>query len=245
MIDLSRELRANLPSSKASESKLRSFVNLPIMTHGFFPGGNGLYEGNDSKLRIPGGTLVLGSNFGCIGEFIDGEGKLVVQDERGNRTWRPLLELLRDSGVVINECFFTNAWPFLHDGEGNLPKGLTKSWLSDRDLMASCLDFFRLTFTSMKPTLVIALGAGPAAFLSYIWPGQLSPWRGQSLSCLDDLPKAQVGLRDHQAVCVAVSHPSMPNAWRRRPPYQHRTGEIQLVREARFEAEGLSPAVRA
>lgn len=239
MVDVSRELRAMLPSVRTGNSKLHSFSNLPIMKHGFFPGGNGLYEGNDSRLLTPARTLVLGSNFGCVGEFISSEGRLSVQDERGNQTWRPLLKLLRDSDIVISECFFTNAWPFLHDGEGNLPKALSKNWLTDRDLMISCLEFFCLTLTRVNPNLIIALGAAPAAFLSHRWPDYLGLWRGCSLSCLDDLPMGEISFANVRAVCVAVCHPSMPNSWRRRPPYQGREGEILLLREARVRAEAL------
>jgi hypothetical protein len=243
-VEASRELRKSLSSIRTDDPKLCSFLGLPIMPHGFFPGGHGLYNGLESRFKIPATTLVLGSNFGCIGEFINGQGKLLVQDERGNQTWKPLLKLLRGSGVVIDECFFTNAWPFLHEGDGNLTKGLIKSWLGDRTLMASCLQFFRLTFVKMKPNLVVALGAGPAAFLSHMWPDQLNKWHGCSLGCLDDLPKGEVEFEHHRAVCVGVSHPSMPNAWRRRPPYQHLDGETRLVKEARLQAEGLSSGTR-
>ncbi len=205
------------------------------MTHSFFPGGNGLYEGVDA-IRFPiGGTLILGSNFGCVGGFINAQGGLRVLDERDNRTWKPLLRLLQSSGIKADECFFTNAWPFLHDGEGNL--GPVGDWLQDWDLMASCVGFFKYTFTMIQPRLIVALGTGPAAFLSHVWPKDLRSWRGYSIPDLDNLPMAFV--QEQTAVCVAITHPSMPNAWHRRPPYQYRDGEERLLSEARLKSEGI------
>jgi hypothetical protein len=208
------------------------------MPHAFFPGGNGLYEGVHATRFPIGGTLILGSNFGCFDGFIDAQGRLLVQDERHNPTWKPLLRSLHDSGIKADECFFTNAWPFLHDGEGNL--GPVGDWLQNRALMASCVRFFEYTFTTMQPRLIVGLGTGPAAFLSHVWPKDLSSWRGYTLQDLDDLPMATARFQEQTVVCVAITHPSMPNAWRRRPPYQHRIGEVRLLTEARLKSEGIS-----
>lgn len=98
--------------------------------------------------------------------------------------------------------------------------------------------FFRLTIQKVKPDLIVALGVGPAAFLSYLWPESLMRWRGRSIKCLDDLPMGRVQLEAYSAVCVAITHPSMPNSFRRRPPYKDIAGEIRLLKEARDEAEG-------
>lgn len=239
--DISIELRESLNGMRVDRKELVSFSGLPVMPYAFFPGGNGLYEGVNSRFRGPGGTLILGSNFGCRREFVDDAGNLITKDERGNRTWAPLLMRLRSSGIPANECFFTNAWPFLHLGQGNLTKGLIKVWLRDPALMALCLQFARLTFDKIKPNLVIALGTGPAAFLSHMWPLALHRWRGYSFDCIDDLPIARVTTEDHSAICVAITHPSMWNSAHRRPPYQGPEGEILLLAEARKRAEVQSP----
>jgi hypothetical protein len=206
------------------------------MTHAFFPGGNGLYEGIQATRFPIGGTLILGSNFGCFSKFVDPQGQLVYLDERRNATWRPLLHRLQASGIKADECFFTNAWPFLHEGEGNL--GPVGDWLRSQALMTSCVGFFEYTYIMMRPRLIMALGKGPAAFLSYVWPKELSPWRGYTLQKLDELPMASVCFQSQVAICTVITHPSMPNAWRRQPPYRYSTGEIQLLTEARLESEG-------
>jgi hypothetical protein len=178
------------------------------------------------------------SGASTFNSFVDAQRRLLVLDERGNRTWKPLLHSLHASGIKADECFFTNAWPFLHDGEGNL--GPVGDWLQNRVLVASCVRFFEYTCTTMQPRVIVGLGTGPAAFLSHVWPKDLSSWRGYTLQDLDELPMATVRLQGQTVVCVAITHPSMPNAWRRRSPYRGFGGEVQLLSEARLKSEGIS-----
>ena len=223
-------LRGALSQLELSDRRRASFTGLPVMTHGFFPGGNGLWQGVDAIQLPVRGVLVLGSNFGSLRKFVN-EGKLVVPDERDNRTWRPLRKIVEDSGIDVEECFFTNAWPFLHHGDSNLARDIA-NWLGDPGLMDSCRRFFKVILAEIMPRMIIALGTGPAAFLGSIWPEQIGQWRGYKISALDDLPMAAVSLANKDAICVAVTHPSMPNARHRRLPYQDRIGEVKLLHEA-------------
>ena len=116
---------------------------------------------HDSQLEAP---ILSALNFGCLSGFIDAQGRLLVADERGNATWKPLLFSLHAAGIKADECFFTNAWPFLHEGESNL--GPIGDWLEDEELMTACVGFFEYTFKIMRPRLIIGLGIGPAALLS-------------------------------------------------------------------------------
>jgi hypothetical protein len=226
-------LRDNLPSVGAGR-KLRSFPKDRVMAKGFFPGGNGLY-GTRSPI---GGTLILGSNFGRYDDFVDAQGELVRLDETTtSRTWGGLLTSLAKSGIDAKQCFFTNAWPFLHDGTSN--RGPVGAWLRDQQLMDSCVRFFECTFTAMQPRLIVALGTGPAAFLSNVWPTDLTSWgrRPRRIQNLDDLPMATVNFQGRTAVCVAITHPSMPNARHRRPLYRGFEGEVRLLAKARLKSE--------
>jgi hypothetical protein len=117
-------LRTILAKLDIPDGDIRSFTGLPVMTHAFFPGGNGLYEGSQANSFPIQGTLILGSNFGCFNKFVDPRGQLLILDERRNNTWRPLLKRLHGAGIKAEECFFTNAWPFLHEGRAILaPSG--------------------------------------------------------------------------------------------------------------------------
>jgi hypothetical protein len=92
-------LRAKLKVLDIGNRKLQSFEGLPVMTHAFFPGGNGLYKGVQATRFPIGETLILGSNFGCLSGFIDAQGRLLVADERGNATWKSLLHSLHTAGI--------------------------------------------------------------------------------------------------------------------------------------------------
>jgi hypothetical protein len=237
-INIINRLRQKLSSLPAPGENLLSLAGLPVMKHGFFPGGNGLYEG-DKASRFPvQGTLILGSNFGCREKFVKPEGVLVCEDERNNPTWHSLLKSLNGAKIEKNECFFTNAWPFLHAGSRNTEIKV-EAWLRNADLMAICTEFFKYTCATMQPKLIVTLGKGPAAFLSYIWPEELAPWRKCKLKSLDYLPKARVAFQEQSMICVGITHPSISNAWRRKAPYQYSAGEIQLLAEAREESERL------
>src|SRR5215831_6771011 len=236
-LDVINQLRSKLTSMPAPGANLRSFSGFPVMEYGFFPGGNGLYEGKQATHFPTKGTLILGSNFGCLEKFVDPEAD---EDERTNPTWRSLLRSLKSANIDWEECFFTNAWPFLHVGGGNT--GTTvEAWLRNEELMASCAQFFKYTCDVMQPKLIVTLGRGPAAFVSHIWPNELMPWRKCKLKSLDDLPKARVFFQEQPIICVGITHPCISNAWRRKMPYQYTAGEIQLLTEAREESESLRP----
>jgi uracil DNA glycosylase superfamily protein len=222
-----------------ADRNLEPFTRLPRMTHGFFPKGNGLYDGVRATRFPIGGTLVLGSNFGRIDSFLNPQGGLTIQDERSTSpTWRGLRRILDASGIRVEECFFTNAWPFLHPEKSNL--GPVPVWLRDQKLMVPCVDFFKNTIAMMKPRLIVGLGTGPAAFLGHVWPKELAHWRARKLRNLDDLPMATIPLQKKTAVCVGITHPSMPNARHRRLPFRDFNGEVQLLIEARVKSEGIN-----
>jgi hypothetical protein len=235
-INIIDQLRDKLDSLPEPGMNLRRLVGLPVMKHGFFPGGNGLYEGTQASRFPVKGTLILGSNFGCVEKFVSSEGKLLCEDERHNPTWRSLLKSLAGAKIERNECFFTNAWPFLHVGGGNTGTKV-EVWLRNAELMTACTQFFKYTCAVMQPKLIVTLGRGPAAFLSCIWPEELAPWKQCKLKSLDELPKACISSQRQSVVCVGITHPCISNAWRRKAPYQYSAGEIQLLTEAREESE--------
>lgn len=205
-------LRDALSELKTNDPLLRSFAELPVMRHAFFPGGNGLYQGIEATRLPVDGVLILGSNFGSSNNFVNDQNELLLDDERNvSRTWKKLLPMLADSGIDQKECFFTNAWPFLHIGGKNT--GPVENWLKNSVLMFSCAFFLKQTLEIIRPRLIVGLGTGPVAFLGHVFPEELSVWKGYRISCMDELPIAQIGLPNSvlDCVCVAITHPSMPN----------------------------------
>jgi hypothetical protein len=214
------------------------------MEKAFFPGGNGLFLGAEAVL-LTGGTLILGSNFGCVADYLCEDGSLMRKDEtRSSATWKGLYRMLPpETGIRLESCFFTNAWPFLHQGTTNETKGLIPIWLSDTSLMAKCLRFFQETLKIVRPRLVVGLGTGASAFLSCLWPDELREWRGNSVISLDKKPIGEVEALGYRLVCTAITHPSHTNSWRRTAPFQGTRGEIALLTSAalRFRSATRSP----
>ena len=222
----------SLGQLKVGNSKLISMAGMPKMDRAFFPGGNGLLQGSDSLADTPIEAVILGSNFGSVGGFLDEFGQLRRRNETRNPTWRGILYRLGTAGVDSQRCFFTNAWPLLHKGSSNLTGEQQEDWLYDAELMKSCNDFFLRTLDLTQPNLIIGMGLGAAAFLASVWPDVLAAWRCRSIRSIDNLPLAIVEHSGRKFTCIAITHPSMPSSRHRRPPYSGPDGEAQLIMEA-------------
>ncbi|HEX8034436.1 MAG TPA: hypothetical protein VF510_11340, partial [Ktedonobacterales bacterium] len=83
----------------------------------FFPGGAGLWGTAPHQLLPPmpvGGVMVLGHNFDCETGF-------AASLHRGGEnlngpTWRTICSVLRQAGIALEQCFFTNAYMGLNAG---------------------------------------------------------------------------------------------------------------------------------
>jgi hypothetical protein len=230
------ELRKKLDALHLTGRKVVPFKGLPLMEKAFFPGGSGLFDGAETNFPV-GGVIVLGSNFGSKDDFIKPDGSLVRKDEtRTSPTWTGLRRMFApQTHIEFSRCFFTNAWPFLHEGASNDTGPLIPAWLSDEPLMTECSLLFRETLSMMQPKLIVALG-GAAAFLGHFWPEDLGVWRDNKVSSIDQKPIAKVEFNGATIVCTAITHPSHSNSWRRQLPYQDTRGEIRLLAEAASQA---------
>ncbi len=93
-------LRAELDKLDFERYSLVSFRGKPVMKRGFFPGGNGLFEGEDA-VRFPmGGTLVLGSSFSAASNFCHPDGRLICHDETSGKTWLPMRRLFNGAELT-------------------------------------------------------------------------------------------------------------------------------------------------
>ncbi len=227
------KLRESLTLLATGRTNLVTMVGKPLMTRAFFPGGNGLFEGEDASYFPFGRTLILGSNFGSLDKFCDANNVLTCAGDETflstSATWRNLKKHF--TLPQLRDCFFTNAWPFLHQGASNVSR--IHPWLKDNDVMRSCIDHFTLTMAKVQPMLIVALGTGPAAFLSHVWPEHLVAWRGHRWSNINELPIAEFAVDHRRLVCITTSHPCRPtNAQFRTEPYRGEAGEARLLAEA-------------
>lgn len=229
-------LRQVLDEIPFEQFSLTSFKGKPVMKRGFFPGGHGLFDGEAEPEFPYGGTLVLGSNFGRVDGFVDPAGRLIKQDETTDKTWTPLRASLNGAQIDLRKCFFTNARPCLHAGPRNTVNDLIPDWLRNADLMRHCTQFFAMTCSVVEPSLIVALGPGPAAFLASVIKSELKPWESNTIAGMDRLPINTIQLEEveHRTVCVAIVHPCYQrlNAKLRARPYQNIEGEILLLKEA-------------
>jgi hypothetical protein len=231
-------LRSKMDALDLTGTAVIPFKGCPVMEKAFFPGGNGLFSGSRASISRE-GTIILGSNFGCLADFMHEEsGSLVRFDEtQTSNTWKGLYRMLvPQTKISLDRCFFTNAWPFLHQGNSNQTNGLISAWLADDSLMKKCLGLFEETVSIFQPKLVVALGPGVSAFLSHVWPKELAGWRGNSIASMDDEPLLELNCSHRRLVCTAITHPSHSNSWRRQEPYQGTHGEIRLLMEAASRA---------
>ena len=225
-------LRESLRRVSSGGSGLVSMADKHVMERAFFPGGNGLMLGEDAPRFPVDGTLVLGSNFGADEKFCTPDGELLCVDETNNPgTWVGLRK--RFTTEQLEDCFFTNAWPFLHTGASNNPDGSVKQgWLRDSVLMGSCLEFFRTLLRELRPSLIVALGTAPAAFISYAFPEALAGWSGNAWRCIDQQPTGIVQNGIFTSACVAITHPSMSNAHLRIEDFGTAAKERELLQRA-------------
>lgn len=223
------QLRERLSQLRTGESSLVSMAGKRIMSRAFFPGGNGLFLGEDAAIFPTGGPMILGSNFGAESNFCTSTGELKCDDETSNAgTWQGLRR--RFTQKELEECFFTNAWPFLHVGVSNNPTSEEKQkWLKEPTL-GDCLEFLHFTINVVRPSVIITLGTAPAVFMSFAFPIALSAWRGGTWSSIDTLPYTTVSVGASTIICIAMTHPSMSNVHSRR---QDLRDEAALTQKAK------------
>jgi hypothetical protein len=202
----------------------------------FFPGGSGLYlEGHSrGEVELPvGGVMVLGHNF-------DSEAGFSASVTRGKEklttgTWGRLLKLLGGAEVPVAQCFFTNAFMGLCEGDDSFDyRGRAHG-----AFRMACSAFLRAQIEFQRPRLILTLGRHVPPILAELSP-ELSVWLRPDLR-LDDfdatplIPNAGFHLSTgwtHRAVVVPLAHPSMPNGSRRKPKGYSPgwKGELEVIR---------------
>ena len=173
-----------------------------------------------------GGVMVLGHDFHSESGFeeslrADCEVDL-TRNANGDSTiatLRALLPLLREAGIQTSECFFTNAYMGLREGQR-----ATGAFLGARDksFVERCGRFLLKQIALQRPRVILALGISLPRFLAPL-AYELRDWADvRTFSRLDDNSPVRHGVRfastDLPCSVVVLTHPSFRtrNVWRRR-----------------------------
>ncbi|MCX5689978.1 MAG: hypothetical protein NTV94_09395 [Planctomycetota bacterium] len=143
----------------------------PKTGRGFFPGRMGV-AGQSGLPRRP--VMVVGQDF----DEYESWKKTPAGDETG-ATWDELLKVLREAGIALESCFFTNVLMgvrIVQVQPGKEPSNSGPSpALDDAAFVGRCLEFLGRQIEVMRPSVVVLLGA-PAACVVATWLG-LHPFR--------------------------------------------------------------------
>ena len=197
---------------------------------GFFPGGDGLWKAPDQSEptnRKPKPIMIVGSTFGSLAEL----GSIPFEEDRldSRKTWAPLISLLQAAGIAPDQCFFTNAYPGVLAGTGNVvtlhPAKLDSRYLKE------ARDFFQEQLKLMQPRIVVFLGLlapfvlGERILQQCGWAQMLHPSEGkiQSITKVDEAgmshcPNVRISGLSHPVTLALVLHPC------------HRTPNLKLRR---------------
>ena len=149
----------------------------------FFPGGDGLYGHKNFPEE---GVMVLGQDFDNEENFENSRfRRSEIAEPKGNHTWDGLNKILKENGVSMEKCFFTNAIMGLRE-RGSKPTGRSKAFLKTNEpFLNKCREFFVEQLKAQKPKLIIGLGAHIPKFLS----GTSKRLEGDGLSKITSLSK--------------------------------------------------------
>ena len=205
----------------------------PIDGTAFFAAGPGLYcEQLPSVAGLPlfpfGKTMFIGNNLDAEGPYRQRLASGIAHGDHRQpmRTWRGMYQLLDAAHVNRRDCFFTNAYVGLI--EGDKPTGRFPG-ASDPEFSTWCEDFLRLQIGTMKPAVVATIGADARKFMSRLSP-DLSAWRRAPSTAVHEAV-----IDGHPLQAVALAHPSMYPASARSRRFEEKQGvaaDAALLRSA-------------
>lgn len=223
--------------------KLRSISDYPegvipvrarIPRTAFFPGGNGLLH---AEQDIPvGKVMVLGHNFDSEKGF---EKSLARGEEKiTGATWRNLLDLLGAVNISPLDCFFTNAYMGIKQGDeatGKFPGAKSPQFID------ACQKFLIEQIKVQLPKLIVTLGNYVPAFIAPL-SKELASWRDcESVTKLDAMNRQLVSpvhfseVAEYTTTIAALTHPSFRRLNVKHRKYNDATGndaELALLKDA-------------
>ena len=181
-----------------------------------------------------GKVMILGHNFDSEAGYRE---SLRTQHELESQTWWNLLPLLRSVDIQPEDCFFTNAYMGLIEGEENTGEF---PGVDDPGFVQRCRSFLAKQIAVQKPRLILTLGSYVPEFIVPL-SSHLEAWRGyETFGDLDASGPLINGVRfkgasEQPATVVALVHPSMRKSNVRHRRYRGLKGEaaeLAMLREA-------------
>ncbi|MCU0320513.1 MAG: hypothetical protein MUE88_10625 [Flavobacteriales bacterium] len=211
-------------------------VPTPIAGTAFFPGGHGLWM-EDREPSFPvGGIMILGHDFHSVSEYVRSRER--GKEDLNAPTWRNLKRLLMEAEVPLHDCFFTNFFMGLREGEATTGRFPGRK---DTGFVQRCAEFLLHQLRLQRPRAVVVLGSEVPSLIAPLAP-QLNPWLNARLSDIDRASATRIeGVQfgDDLPPCTVVSliHPSLRHA-----NLRHRTKA--LGRDAHAVEVGLLSGFR-
>ncbi len=135
------------------ENDLFTTTFTPLMDlPGFFPGAGGFFHDNPTEQKR---LIFFGTDFGTLKDYErlqkgSGENKNVA-------TIRNLRKTIEDAGVMLKDCFLTNAVLCLRKGTSATEK--FPIWKRYSDYVKDCAEWHRKFIDEEKPDLIVLMGS--------------------------------------------------------------------------------------
>ncbi len=151
---LNENLAETVTNYHPSVTRLPTHTKDLIGGTAFFPGGSGLWRGDDPHGALPElfpeqSLMFVGHNFDSIRAF---ERTRARGGEASGSFWKTLRAILTAAAIEPEHCFFTNALMGLQPGSSTGPMPSTREYLDQ------CTVFLAKQIRVVQPCAVISLG---------------------------------------------------------------------------------------
>lgn len=187
---------------------------------GFFPGGKGTFNNDDTIWDKE--VMVLGQDFDTYENYNIAK-ENGQEDIEKNPTWRNILEYLKSVDVSPSNCFFTNA--ILGCRTEGSSTGKSPAF-KETEFLRYCRSFLLRQLDMQQPKIIFVLGKHVAEFLSAT-SEDLACWKKiKNFASVDAAGKQIIKARFNnnvESTVVLLTHPSF------RPSNVHRRSYLNYV----------------
>ncbi len=202
---------------------------------GFFPGGNGMWNGQGTLAEKD--VLILGQDFNNETAYL----KFEEDDQRSedplsrkNATWWNLRALLGALHIELDRCFFSNVFMGMRSGSQSATGACPG--ISNTAYYQSNIAFLKVQIAAIQPNLILLLGEQPVRALQAGFPEILTDWSGfktmtELLTAPHRSPILEAEILNQKVIVAAVLHPSFAPSNRPRIFKNHSQGEVEQLSE--------------